>query len=339
VNRNFHELGVYNVDLQLYLFDSLVSPILNSSCVIWGPYMLKGKNITMTHECELWHRSHLKQLLGVCKSTTTHVVMEELKRHPLCFAWLKQSLKFWNKIMMREADDLVRMALIESTTMTKGWVSDLNHALKNLGCCGRASAGAVFDVDLCLEEAKAAWAHKYTTNHISVRECGSQGFKSIKYAKWFANNVQGSKSSFTRVLNRPDQIKIVAQFRTSSHWLNSEKQRGKGKSSIPRPQRVCKLCQYNQCEDEMHLFECPFYNDIRLKFHRLFSTYLVNKMNINQPDLNLNLMDYDITVWNLDLSDDGMNSLMNGDGSCMFWTDLANYLLACKSKRSLFLNC
>ncbi len=49
-------------------------------------------------------------------------------------------------------------------------------------------------------------------------------------------------------------------------------------------------------------------------------------MNINQPDLNINLMDYDITVWNLDLSDDGMNSLMNGDGSCMFWTDLANYL-------------
>jgi len=62
-------------------------------------------------------------------------------------------------------------------------------------------------------------------------------------------------------------------------------------------------------------------------------------MNINQPDLNLNLMDYDITVWNLDLSDDGMNSLMNGDGSCMFWTDLANYVLACKRKRPLFLNC
>ncbi len=59
------------------------------------------------------------------------------------------------------------------------------------------------------------------------------------------------------------------------------------KGLIPRSERVCKLCKYNQCDDEMHLFECPFYNDIRIRFHRLFSSFVAKKFDNNQSALDL----------------------------------------------------
>ena len=41
------------------------------------------------------------------------------------------------------------------------------------------------DVDLCIEEAKANWSHKYTLSHLSVRNYPSNGFKSFKYANCY----------------------------------------------------------------------------------------------------------------------------------------------------------
>ena len=72
----------------------------------------------------------------------------------------------------------------------------------------------------------------------------------------------------------------------------------------------------------MHVFECPFYNDIRSKFQRLF-IHASGFTPVNP----------DITIWNVELSDRNMRYLMNGDGSNTFWLDLADYLLLCKKKR------
>jgi hypothetical protein len=95
--RRCYTMGLHNVSTQLHMFDSLVWPILKFGCEIWGPSVLNNKMVATSHECETWHRSVLKQILGVCTSTTNHIVMEELNRFPLCFEWLKQALRFWNK--------------------------------------------------------------------------------------------------------------------------------------------------------------------------------------------------------------------------------------------------
>jgi len=77
----------------------------------------------------------------------------------------------------------------------------------------------------------------------------------------------------------------------------------------------------------MHIFECPFYNDIRLRFKSLFTT----TGDFANADSN-------ISIWNVELSDDKLHVLMNGDGSVKFWNNLADYLLACKKKRQNFLS-
>jgi len=45
-----------------------------------------------------------------------------------------------------------------------------------------------------------------------------------------------------------------------------------------------------------------------------------------------------MVVWNLELSDRKLRILMNGNGTTIFWNRLANYILACKSKRQEFLD-
>ena len=328
--RRCYSMGLHNVSIQLHLFDSLVRPILNFGCENWGPRVMNDKDVTKSHSSEKWHRSVLKQMLGVCSSTTTHVIMEELHRQPLCFDWLKQALRFWNKIILRDEEDLVYIALRESASQNVGWTQDSNGALKNLGCDVELSDFALVDVEAVITQVSDYWQRKYDNEPRQVRHIPDDnhtGFKLIKYHKWFAPLQSKDSHTFASSLHKAEQMKVVAQFRMCSHWLNCEKQRKVDRIEVPRSRRVCQLCHFDKCEDEMHLFECPFYNDIRPRFHNLFS--LVCELTDDGTDM---------VIWNLDLSDSKMRSLMNGDGSAIFWNNLANYLLACKMKRQKLLD-
>ncbi len=66
------------------LFDILVLPILSYSCEVWAV------NPKVGAKAEMVHRQFLKQLLGVRKSTTTHIVLAEFGRFPL-------QIHFWQQ--------------------------------------------------------------------------------------------------------------------------------------------------------------------------------------------------------------------------------------------------
>ena len=56
------------------------------------------------------------------------------------------------------------------------------------------------------------------------------------------------------------------------HWLNTERMRVVEIAHIPRSMRhCCQMCGFQKPEDEMHMFDCPFYNDIRLRYQKLFT--------------------------------------------------------------------
>ena len=96
---------------------------------------------------------------------------------------------------------------------------------------------------------------------------------------------------------------------------------------IPISNRICEMCTFEKCEDELHLFECPFYTDIRQRFHPLFSSFC-----------EFCEYDTDTVIWSVNLTDDKMRRFMNGNGTTWFWKNLADYLLACKKKRQMELD-
>ena len=63
------------------------------------------------------------------------------------------------------------------------------------------------------------------------------------------------------------QIQALARFRMSSHDLNIVRGRH---AQVARHNRVCTLCDTQSREDEMHILECPDYQDVRDRFIGLF---------------------------------------------------------------------
>ena len=332
MNGRCHSMELYNISILTHLFDALVRPILNFGCEVWGPSMLTNPHITNNHAHEKWHRKVLKRMVGVCTSTASNIIMEELDRVPLCFDWLKQALRFWNKTVDKDVNDLCRMALEESFNANTGWVHDLRKALMQLGSSVHLNSIETIDVEDILSEVTEAWRFKYPNNTNAVRDIPDEcraGFKRIRYQKWFAPvRIDNNKvMPFTYALHRRDQVRIVAQFRMGSHWLNSERMRLVNGIYHPRSLRHCQLCELNKLEDERHIFECPFYNNIRLRFQNLFTSTFSNIYEDNN-----------LVVWNVDICDMSFKSFMNGNNTKRFWRDLANYLLSCRKTREEALN-
>ena len=76
--------------------------------------------------------------------------MEELGRTPVCFAWLKQALRFWSED--KKPEDLIRVALEESFDSNTGWVHDLRFALHKLGSSKNLNILEAVDVEGIMSE-------------------------------------------------------------------------------------------------------------------------------------------------------------------------------------------
>ncbi len=127
-----------------------------------------------------------------------------------------------------------------------------------------------------MSEVFESWRWKYSSDTNVVRDIPNErraGFQRLRYQKWFAANNNGGNSliPFTSALHKRDQIRSLAQFRMGSHCLDTERMRVVDGVHIPRSMRHCQLCGFQKPEDEMHVFECPFYNDIRLRYQKLFT--------------------------------------------------------------------
>ena len=66
-------------------------------------------------------------------------------------------------------------------------------------------------------------------------------------------------------MNTFELRRSIAKLRCSSHTLEIEKARHTKK---PRNERVCPVCDLNEIEtEEDFLIKCPFYKDLREKYH------------------------------------------------------------------------
>jgi hypothetical protein len=93
------------------------------------------------------------------------------------------------------------------------------------------------------------------------------GFKHHKYQQWFGCGIDRSiprlgwhDNRFSEQLHSCSQIRSVAAFRLGCSWLGVETLR----KEIPnRSLRICKSCNKNEVEDEIHFLNCEAYNSAR----------------------------------------------------------------------------
>jgi Reverse transcriptase (RNA-dependent DNA polymerase) len=332
--RRCNELEMHNVRIMCHLFDSLVKPIIDYGCEVWGPMFLThgltcdtSKKTDIQGQVEQVQVEFLRHVLGVHKGTPTVCMMHELARVPMSTSWLKQCLRFWNKVVARSGNDLVRMAMVESCDLARDghqtWAALLDQCLGTVGIghilLRRDGLHAV-PVKLTVSRCLQGWKHTCMAavpavlpgvdNAVrSASERDHAGFKLLTYWRWFAPDQDTARRDrWWFHLTDKACIHALAQFRLGSHWLQIERGRYMG---TPRNQRIC-ACGHDR-EDEMHFLVCRHYAAVRRRFPHCL------------PGLNEGVD----TV-----ADMQMKFWMNRSGcSKQAWNDLARFILSCKAWR------
>ena len=91
LQKTFHKNTEITPDIKIKLFNSMVCPILNYGCEVWG--------LRKADPIEKFHLSFLKNILHVKKSTPTCYVYGELGVFPLLIDRQVRVLKYWVKLI------------------------------------------------------------------------------------------------------------------------------------------------------------------------------------------------------------------------------------------------
>ena len=118
------------IDLQLKLFDSLVSPILLYSCEIWGYENTKIIETIQLHFC--------KKILNVRSSTPNYMVYGELGRFPMEVEINLRLILFWHKLITgkNKLSGIVYSLMLQlqlSNRTELKWLSHIKTVLENTG--------------------------------------------------------------------------------------------------------------------------------------------------------------------------------------------------------------
>ena len=248
----------------LRLFQTFIEPILLYNAENWS--ILTNKQI---EKCKHTHNSlydigfnkspmtsaqlkYFKFILGLTRQCPNMAVLGEVSETPLFLKAYTSMLKFWNRIRHMGNETLVNKAYQENVEMNSNWCQTIQilNASQNLNT-------KTFTSSEFPRIAKQNIKNNFT-RYWKLRIDNHQIEKKLElYSK--------VKHKFQRdpYLNMPSfkNRQILAKFICSNHKLEIETGRHK---NVPRPERICKVCDLKKVEDENHfLIVCPAYSDIR----------------------------------------------------------------------------
>ncbi|KAL5258389.1 hypothetical protein ACHWQZ_G009029 [Mnemiopsis leidyi] len=288
--KRMMNLGQLKKNIIFKLFDALILPVVSYGCPVWLPYTTILRSLTSNTNdilkktsqdpIEKVHLSFLKWTLGVGKFTSNAAVWGDSGRHPLAIELLEQVFAYQQRLEQLDRDNslaLVRHAYAEQKLLNLTWFSNLRN----------------LHADLCQEAGSASLSPK------QIRGVARSVFQGC----WNRERKQNRKLCFYNSIKdkleienylqdvnlKPQQLKRIAQMRTSSHRLNIET----GRHGIVKRNtvlnRVCHHCSdltYLEylaelpffdpiCEDEIHVLKsCPLYEDLRTNAHPAVKEHL-----------------------------------------------------------------
>jgi hypothetical protein len=295
VNARCVQLRLFHASVRCNLFNTLVMPVLSYGCEIWGPFQLKDLMSRpgawgAKGAAEQVHKDFLHRTLGVKACAPVAAVMAVTGREPIAHAWLRRLLRFWNGIVKRPEDDMVRAALACNASAaevlrgrggTASWASAVRtvvHALDQNASALVTTASELPGGDL-IKKAGELWMETVWKGVLSeeqevegdpVRSCpdsgvrANNGYKLRTYKHWFYTPFQVG-CGYVYYLLRQQQIHAISRLFLGAHDFEVERGRFRGGVRQQRAARVCKCCDMGTVEDEMHvLLECPAWEQLRV---------------------------------------------------------------------------
>ncbi len=255
-----------------HLFDMMIKPILIYSSEIWGvPKITKKQKSSETLlksyeklQSEVCHQKFCRYTLGVHKKTTLDAIYGETGRYPLSINIITNILTYWNRICthVSQPNSLLSTVLYQNISLAndgkQSWALSVFYILDCLGLDKFKNPDTTSQEQIPVQDVLRKLKHQYNSTWSSNLKSGrGKGIEHSKLRTYALFKPEHCKETYLDVVKNVQYRTSLTKFRTSSHKLNIEIGRYQG---LPIDQRICKLCNNNKVEDELHLFsECPAY--------------------------------------------------------------------------------
>lgn len=245
-----------NAKLYLKLFDSLIKPILLYGCEVWGHH-ISHQNNTISKFINKFYRI----LLGVPSHTSTIGTHVELGRFPIEVTVHTYMLKYWARLTTLPENSLAAhcyWTLKNNPSINDPWLTTVKNIISSSGQYYfwnqqnelRNANNSFLRKQLLYisENLKDQFLHQAVTKLDDSSKLVF--FKDTKIHK----NKYSISGYLSKIMNQKTRS-LFTKLRLGVLPLEVEIGRRRG---LPREERLCKLCNHNAVEDEIHfIFECP----------------------------------------------------------------------------------
>ena len=229
-----------SLDLQLHLFDSMISPILLYGSEVWG-----CENVDIINQFQL---KYCKMLLKLKKSTPNIMIYGELGRMPMDCIIKSRVLNYWCRLVNSKEDKICHIMyklmyeLDKSNVFHSPWIGYVKNSLDQLGF-------------------SEYWLNQNVPSQLVFSNIIKSRIKDIYIQNWNTTVYESPKCVSYRIFKStfafekylvdiPMNLALsLCHFRCSNHKLPVEKGR---LFNIERRLRTCDLCQLNALGDELH---------------------------------------------------------------------------------------
>ena len=255
-------IGKMTPKVGLHLYDSFVRSVTEYGCEIWS----LGKEF---QEIETVQLRFIKMLLGVKLSTANVAIYAETARYPSFINFQLKTVKFYLRLLQMNNNSIVKKVFLELSKLdhlgltTCNWVSNVKnmfyrckiHDLIPVNIIEDKKSDALINVIKKRLQDNFQSQCMFTINNMPILRTYCK-FKYVFEAE-----------PYLRTITSYNIRSMLSKFRLSSHVLEIEKGRH---NKVLLADRICKACDLNQIEDEIHFFlYCPLYTKERSMFFKL----------------------------------------------------------------------
>ena len=252
------------IDLQLKLFDCLITPILLYSSEIWS-----YQNIEVI---ERFHLKFLKQILNVRSTTPSYKVYGETRRYPLIIYAKIKCLCYWSKVLSNGNSKLsgimyqIMYNCQRNENVRFKWINDIKNTLDDSGFSYLWNSQISPGTQAIKSVIKQRLVDQFYQKLVSEMEQSSRGRFYLTF------KIDFNLEKYQTVLKKQDR-NIFCRFRCSNLKLPVEIGRWR---NIPYENRQCPLCDSREVGDEFHYFFICKNDVIRLLRGKYIPNYYTN---------------------------------------------------------------
>jgi hypothetical protein len=277
-----------HVWLFLQLVRACVLPVACVGAEIWGVLPLSRVDARARARLASTHISQLRLCAGLRRSVASDIVLTELGVEPLPDLWILRAVGLYNALLA--AGPFHRGLLQDAAVIAAGgrcWLGGLRRALRELGYPLPPVAGPLLPVspEAVVALQRAAVAQRWAAQSPCPRTAPRRGARLCTYARWFLDPAL-RRGGVLRLPVSPAVMRSFLRFRTGCHGLPRDVgSRGRGAAHVPRPLRLCRLCQGGPGDEQHLVFECLALQDLRDTVAHLFVDRVSVRDFVWQPDL------------------------------------------------------